>query len=60
MKTQTLDTESLSDYLEQHIPGFKGRSARRKFDGGQSNPTFKTDAPTASTTCCGASHRVNY
>lgn len=41
MKTQTLDTQSLSDYLTQHIPGFQGPVTADKFAGGQSNPTFK-------------------
>jgi aminoglycoside phosphotransferase (APT) family kinase protein len=41
MKTQTLDIESLSNYLEQQISGFKGPVTAEKFDGGQSNPTFK-------------------
>ena len=41
MKTQTLDTQSLSNYLTQHIPGFQGPVDAEKFAGGQSNPTFK-------------------
>lgn len=41
MKTQTLDIESLSNYLAQHIPGLRGPVEAEKFDGGQSNPTFK-------------------
>ncbi|CAA0101455.1 Putative aminoglycoside phosphotransferase [Halioglobus japonicus] len=41
MKTQTLDTQSLSGYLTQHIPGFQGPVTAEKFPGGQSNPTFK-------------------
>lgn len=41
MKTQTLDTQSLSDYLMQHIDGFQGPVTAEKFAGGQSNPTFK-------------------
>jgi aminoglycoside phosphotransferase (APT) family kinase protein len=41
MKTQTLGTQSLSDYLSQHIPGFQGPVTAEKFAGGQSNPTFK-------------------
>lgn len=41
MKTQTLDIESLSKYLVQQIPGFKGPVSAEKFAGGQSNPTFK-------------------
>mgnify|MGYP003460818298 CR=1 FL=1 len=41
MKTQTLDTQSLSAYLALHIPGFQGPVRAEKFAGGQSNPTFK-------------------
>lgn len=41
MKTQTLDTQSLSGYLTQHIPGLEGPVTAEKFAGGQSNPTFK-------------------
>jgi aminoglycoside phosphotransferase (APT) family kinase protein len=44
MKTQTLDTKSLSDYLEQQIPGFQGPVTADKFAGGQSNPTFKINS----------------
>lgn len=36
----TLDTQTLSDYLEQHIDGFEGPLDAEKFAGGQSNPTF--------------------
>ena len=41
MKTQTLDIQSLSEYLTRHIPDFTGPLSAEKFDGGQSNPTFK-------------------
>jgi aminoglycoside phosphotransferase (APT) family kinase protein len=41
MTTQTLDIQKLSDYLTQHIVGFKGPLIAEKFEGGQSNPTFK-------------------
>ena len=44
MSTQQLDTANLARYLEQHIPGFNGTLAAEKFDGGQSNPTFKLTA----------------
>lgn len=40
----TLDTEKLCSYLEQHVEGFKGPMTAEKFAGGQSNPTFKIDA----------------
>lgn len=41
MNTQNLDIESLSDYLQRTIPSFTGPLTAEKFDGGQSNPTFK-------------------
>ena len=41
MNTQNLDIKSLSDYLQRTIPGFTGPLTAEKFDGGQSNPTFK-------------------
>ncbi len=44
MSTQTLDTDALGRYLEQHIPGFEGPLTAEKFPGGQSNPTFKLSA----------------
>jgi aminoglycoside phosphotransferase (APT) family kinase protein len=44
MSTQQLDTQALSDYLTEHIPGFTGPLSAEKFAGGQSNPTFKLSA----------------
>ena len=41
MNTQNLDIKSLSDYLQSTIPSFTGPLTAEKFDGGQSNPTFK-------------------
>ncbi len=38
------DTNKLSDYLEQHIAGFKGPISAKKFADGQSNPTFLIQA----------------
>ena len=35
---------ALSNYLEQHIPGFKGPLVSSKFKGGQSNPTYLLEA----------------
>lgn len=35
-----LDERKLAEYLEKHIPGFRGPFAAEKFSGGQSNPTF--------------------
>lgn len=44
MSTQLLDTARLGDYLAEHIPGFSGPLSAEKFEGGQSNPTFKLSA----------------
>ena len=44
-QVDTLDTQKLAAYLEQHIDGFKGPIEADKFDGGQSNPTFKITTP---------------
>ena len=42
--TQTFDEATLANYLEQHIEGFKGPVTATKFEGGQSNPTYKIEA----------------
>ncbi len=39
-----LDLSKLQPYLEAHIDGFKGPVQIEKFQGGQSNPTFKLTA----------------
>ncbi len=44
MSTQQLDTASLGAYLARHIDGFSGTLSADKFEGGQSNPTFKLTA----------------
>lgn len=41
---ETVDVDTLSRYLEQHVDGFKGPLRAEKFSGGQSNPTFKLTA----------------
>ena len=42
MKNTTFfDIETLRQYLEQHLDGFKGSLQIEKFAGGQSNPTYK-------------------
>lgn len=41
---ETLNTDILRGYLEQHVDGFRGPVTARKFAGGQSNPTFRLDA----------------
>ncbi len=43
--TQQLELSKLSNYLAEHIPGFTGPVTVDKFDGGQSNPTFKLSTP---------------
>ncbi|HMD72226.1 MAG TPA: phosphotransferase family protein [Steroidobacteraceae bacterium] len=42
--TADLDAAALSAWLEQHVAGFRGPIALTKFDGGQSNPTYRLDA----------------
>ena len=44
-QTQQLDTSKLSAYLTENIPGFTQPLEVNKFDGGQSNPTFKLSTP---------------
>ena len=44
MTTQTLDIESLSQYMARTVPAFEGSLSAEKFPGGQSNPTFKLTA----------------
>jgi aminoglycoside phosphotransferase (APT) family kinase protein len=36
-----LNVPALSDYLEQHLPGYRGPLSLTRFADGQSNPTFK-------------------
>jgi len=42
--TEALDEATLAQYLEQHITHFKGPLTATKFEGGQSNPTYRIDA----------------
>jgi len=35
-----LDIDSLQQYMEKHVEGFRGTIALRQFKGGQSNPTY--------------------
>mgnify|MGYP000035313464 FL=1 len=37
---QTLDLDAVDRYLADHLPGFEGPLTCKKFEGGQSNPTF--------------------
>lgn len=40
-----LDLPRLTDYLEEHVPDFRGPIRIEKFPQGQSNPTFRIDTP---------------
>lgn len=42
--TDTFNEENLAQYLAQHITSFKGPLTATKFEGGQSNPTYKIEA----------------
>ncbi|NDA18319.1 MAG: phosphotransferase family protein, partial [Alphaproteobacteria bacterium] len=35
-----MDLEALSGWMAVHVPGFAGPLAARKFEVGQSNPTY--------------------
>ena len=39
-----LPEAALADYLTQHVSGFRGPLTASKFEGGQSNPTYRIDA----------------
>jgi len=39
-----LDAKVLAPYLSAHVPGFRGLTGIRKFDAGQSNPTYLIEA----------------
>ena len=40
-----LDTDRLTAWFEAHVAGFAGPISVSKFKGGQSNPTYRIDAP---------------
>jgi aminoglycoside phosphotransferase (APT) family kinase protein len=42
---QTLDLDAVGAYLSVHLPGFSGPLSARKFETGQSNPTFLLMTP---------------
>ena len=46
--SHTMDTEALTAWLCQHVEGFAGPLSIEQFKGGQSNPTYKLDAPSQS------------
>ena len=39
-----LPEAALAEYLTQHVAGFRGPLSASKFEGGQSNPTYRIDA----------------
>jgi len=41
------DAQRLNDWLREHVPGYHGPLTVRQFDGGQSNPTYLLETPTA-------------
>ena len=41
------DQARLEAYLAEHLAGFEGPLTVRQFEGGQSNPTYVLDTPTA-------------
>jgi aminoglycoside phosphotransferase (APT) family kinase protein len=43
-ETPQLDQSALEAYLDAHVAGFRGPLALRKFDTGQSNPTYAVEA----------------
>ncbi|MDT9014078.1 phosphotransferase family protein [Novosphingobium sp. APW14] len=43
-----LDEARLTEWMEANVAGFKGPLHLTKFKGGQSNPTYKIDAPSGS------------
>ena len=40
-----LDTAKLTEWMEANVAGFQGPLVLTKFKGGQSNPTYKIEAP---------------
>lgn len=39
-----LDLNAVAGWMAGHVPGFRGPITARKFEGGQSNPTFRIEA----------------
>lgn len=44
-ETQDLDTGAVAAWMAEHVPGFVGPVEAEKFATGQSNPTFRLQAP---------------
>ena len=40
-ETSILDTKAVDNWLAEHMPGYVGPSQAQKYEGGQSNPTFR-------------------
>lgn len=45
MDATTLDTAAVDRWLSENLEGYEGPSEATKFNVGQSNPTFRLDAP---------------
>lgn len=43
-ETSILDTKTVDNWLSKHMPGYAGPSQAKKYEGGQSNPTFRLRA----------------
>ena len=48
IETMSTDWGSLEPWLVANVDGYRGPAAVRQFEGGQSNPTYKLDAPSGS------------
>ena len=46
--TADFDAGTLTAWLEEHVAGFRGPIALMKFEGGQSNPTYRLDSAAGS------------
>src|SRR5262245_25432702 len=46
-ETHRFDEAMLERYMRQHVDGFRGPLTVRQFHGGQSNPTYYLEAPSA-------------
>lgn len=51
------DERALAAWMRDHVPEAEGPLVIRQFKGGQSNPTFRLDTPTAPLSCA-ASRRA--
>ena len=44
-RKHTLDLAALTDWLQNHLPGFQGPLQAQRFSGGQSNPSYQLSTP---------------